>query len=250
MNAHHRAEQIWAYYRRRISGDCDDRTLIKLRNQIAISNDGLARKAARKMQQRCNEPFEDLHQLAILGMLKGIQSFDPSKGVAFSSYIVPFCEGAIKHHLRDHKHLIKSPRRWQEKSDEARAIQQKLAKQGNRLIELDEIATTGMGIDRGTWQAIAHATQHKPLASLDDDDAIQVADPHAQNLEEAEEREAIRAATLQAIAQLPQLAQECLIEKFWGCLPDAAIAKRHCLTPAQLQTLLTDALSQLRSIPC
>lgn len=249
MNAQTRAEQIWAYYRRRISG-CDDRTLVKLRNQIALSNDGLARKAARKMQQRCNLPFEDLHHLAVIGMLKGIQSFDPSKGVAFSSYIVPFCEGAIKHHLRDHKHLIKSPRRWQERSDEARAIQQKLAKQGNRLIDLEEIATKGMGMDKGTWQAIAHATQHKPLASLDDDDAIQIADPHAQNLEEAEEREAIRAATLQAIAHLPQLAQQCLIEKFWGGLPDSAIAKRHSLTLAQLGNLLNDALNQLRTIPC
>ncbi|HEY9697035.1 MAG TPA: sigma-70 family RNA polymerase sigma factor [Trichocoleus sp.] len=219
-----------------------------MRNQIAQTNDRLAIKAARKMQQRCNLPLEDCIQLSRMGMLKAIPKFDPTKGVAFSSFIVPYCEGEVKHFLRDHKHLVKSPRRWQEKSDEARCIQLKMANHGNRLITLDEIATKGMGLPKDHWETIAHATQHKPCATLDD--ALQVAAPESMPLEEREEREAIQEAVLGALGKLPKLTQQCLIEKFWGDLPDIVIAKRHHMTPVQLQTLFTNALQELRTVPC
>jgi len=59
------------------------------------------------------EPYEDLLQVANLGLIKAAQRFDSSKGVRFSTYAVPVVEGEIRHHLRDSL-LLRQPR-WVKK---------------------------------------------------------------------------------------------------------------------------------------
>jgi len=56
-----------------------------------------------------DEPYEDLLQVANLGLIKAVQRFDPSKGVRFSTYAVPLIEGEVRHHLRDSL-LLRQPR--------------------------------------------------------------------------------------------------------------------------------------------
>ena len=45
--------------------------------------------------------FDDLYQLAGMGLLKAIQGFDESYGVKFSTYAVPMIAGEIKRFMRD-----------------------------------------------------------------------------------------------------------------------------------------------------
>lgn len=45
--------------------------------------------------------FDDLFQLAGMGLLKAIQGFDESYGVKFSTYAVPMIAGEIKRFMRD-----------------------------------------------------------------------------------------------------------------------------------------------------
>ena len=56
-----------------------------------------------------DEPYEDLLQVANLGLIKAVQRFDSTKGVRFSTYAVPVIEGEIRHHLRDSL-LLRQPR--------------------------------------------------------------------------------------------------------------------------------------------
>ena len=56
-----------------------------------------------------DEPYEDLLQVANLGLIKAVQRFDPGKGVRFSTYAVPVIEGEVRHHLRDSL-LLRQPR--------------------------------------------------------------------------------------------------------------------------------------------
>jgi RNA polymerase sigma-B factor len=73
----------------------------------------LARRIAARYV-RGSEPFDDLLQVACLGLVRAIDRFDPSRGVAFSSYALPAMCGEIKRHYRDRTWVIRVPRDLQE----------------------------------------------------------------------------------------------------------------------------------------
>lgn len=59
------------------------------------------------------EPYEDLLQVANLGLIKAAQRFDPGRGVRFSTYATAIVDGELRHHLRDSL-LMRQPR-WVKK---------------------------------------------------------------------------------------------------------------------------------------
>jgi RNA polymerase sigma-B factor len=73
----------------------------------------LARQLARRYQ-RPEEPFDDLFQVACLGLVKAIDRFDLGREVAFSSYAVPTILGEIKRYFRDRTWSVRVPRDLQE----------------------------------------------------------------------------------------------------------------------------------------
>jgi RNA polymerase sigma-B factor len=60
------------------------------------------------------EPYDDLLQVACLGLLKAIRRFDPERGVKFSSYATPTVLGELRRHLRDTTWFVHVPRDLQE----------------------------------------------------------------------------------------------------------------------------------------
>ena len=56
-----------------------------------------------------HEPYEDLLQVANLGLIKAAQRFDPMRGVRFSTYATAIVDGELRHHLRDSL-LMRQPR--------------------------------------------------------------------------------------------------------------------------------------------
>jgi RNA polymerase sigma-B factor len=73
----------------------------------------LARQLARRYQ-RPDEPFDDLFQVACLGLVNAIERFDLERDVAFSSYAVPTILGEIKRYFRDRTWSVRVPRDLQE----------------------------------------------------------------------------------------------------------------------------------------
>jgi RNA polymerase sigma-B factor len=73
----------------------------------------LARQLARRYE-RPEVPFDDLFQVACLGLVKAIDRFDLSRDVAFSSYAVPTIVGEIKRYFRDRTWSVRVPRDLQE----------------------------------------------------------------------------------------------------------------------------------------
>jgi RNA polymerase sigma-B factor len=56
------------------------------------------------------EPYDDLLQVASLGLLNAIDRFDPSRGVPFRGFAKPTIMGELKRHLRDKVWTVRVPR--------------------------------------------------------------------------------------------------------------------------------------------
>src|SRR3954447_8896127 len=84
-----------------------------LRTQLVHRYLPLARYAANRYARR-SEPFDDLVQVASLGLLKAIDRYDPANGATFSSYALPTMLGELRRHFRDRGWAVRPPRTLQE----------------------------------------------------------------------------------------------------------------------------------------
>jgi RNA polymerase sigma-B factor len=125
----------------------------------------LARSLAARYLRR-DEPFDDVFQVACLGLLKAIDGFDVARGRAFSSYAVPTIVGEIKRHYRDRTWMVHVPRDLQDLTlSVARALQQ-LERELLRKPTVTEIADKLEVSDEDVLEALQASRAHR-VGSLD-----------------------------------------------------------------------------------
>lgn len=83
---------------------------LQLREQIALRAAYIAEILAKRYTGRGIE-YDDLYQVASIGLLFAIDRFDPSFNVKFVTYASAIIAGEIKKHFRDTGHFIKIPRK-------------------------------------------------------------------------------------------------------------------------------------------
>ncbi|SHF23766.1 SigB/SigF/SigG family RNA polymerase sigma factor [Alkalibacter saccharofermentans] len=85
--------------------------------------------------------FEDIYQVASLGLIYAIERYDPSKGYEFSSFATPTILGEIKKYFRDKEWIIKVPRRIQELSRKINMSKDHLQHKLMRMPTIKDIAS-------------------------------------------------------------------------------------------------------------
>ncbi len=70
------------------------------KEKLLVENNNLIKSIVRRYLGKGVE-YDDLYQLASMGLLKAINGFDESFGVRFSTYAVPMIAGEIKRFMRD-----------------------------------------------------------------------------------------------------------------------------------------------------
>lgn len=85
----------------------------KLRDEIVSSYIYIAEILSRKFVNRGVE-YDDIYQVACLGILYAVERFDPDKGVKFATFATPTVMGEIRKYFRDKGNFIRIPRRLYE----------------------------------------------------------------------------------------------------------------------------------------
>ena len=160
----------------------------------------LARSLASRYLRQ-GETFDDIFQVACLGLVKAIDGFDVERGRAFSSYAVPTIVGEIKRYYRDRTWTVHVPRDLQELTLAVDRAAEALEHELSRKPTVDDLAQRLDVSDEDVLEAL-QARHARRAGSLDaprreDDeagatvgDAIGVAE---EGFERAEERALLRA---------------------------------------------------------
>lgn len=232
----HNSELLWAYYRRK---HCEPQAAIPIRKQLLQENDRLAISIAHRCAATCQEPLDDLIQLARIGLIKAVERFDPNTGNAFSSFAVPYIRGEILHYLRDAEwDGGKVPRRTIELHSRVKRVQRKLAASGRELT-LDEVAQK-LEIPAEKWRWTIEAMSHKPNLPLSDRLAEEM--PAA----ETDATPELSDQLYQQLGRLPDPYRRCVLERFFGQKSEEAIAARFSTTTEQVQEWISEGLLWIR----
>src|SRR5690606_693873 len=93
--------------------DADDPRRRALREELIQRCLPLAEHIARKFSGR-GENFEDLQQIARVGLAAAVDRFDHTQGAPFLAFAVPTIMGEVRRHFRDHTWSVRVPRRLKE----------------------------------------------------------------------------------------------------------------------------------------
>jgi len=87
-------EEVLFHVRKAKNGD------EKSKEILFVNNEALLKSIIRRFRNKGIE-YDDLYQIASIGLLKAINNFDEGFNVKFSTYTVPMVVGEIKRHIRD-----------------------------------------------------------------------------------------------------------------------------------------------------
>lgn len=217
-----------------------------LRNELVHRYEHVAERCALRFAGR-GEATDDLRQVALIGLIKSVERFDPSMGVAFESYATPTIVGEIKRHFRDRTWRVSVPRRLKELRTQVFGAIDELEQRLERSPTPDEVAAL-IGIDREAVLETLLANQVYRSSSLEasreqSGDAIEslLAEP-----ESTSERSERRMEAMEAVQTLGHRDRQIIYWRFFEECTQSEIGSRLGVGQVQVSRLLKAALERLR----
>lgn len=222
----------------------------ELRDELAMRFMPLARKLAARYSGRA-EPFEDLLQIASLGLVHAIDRYDPDRGTTFSTFAVPTILGELRRHFRDRTWAIHMPRGLQETILEVEKAMEELPTKLGRAATVADVAER-VGVSEEKVLEAFSASQTRYSRSFDD--SPQTDDGEATSLSERigdldGRFETIEdgVEVLEAIESLSARDREVLRLRFVEDLTQREIAAKVGVSQMQISRILRATIDTLRS---
>src|SRR5215208_2649562 len=197
-----------------------------------------------------DEPFDDLLQVASLGLIKAIDRFEPDRGTKFTSYAAPTILGELKRHFRDKGWSLHVPRDLQERTLAVSRATEVLSTELGRSPNVREVAEH-LGCSSEQVLEAQEAAASYEAASLDaptarDDDSAALVDMlggEDSSYELVEDRQAIASTW----AELPPVERQVLELRFMEDLTQREIGERIGYSQMHVSRLLRRALNRLET---
>jgi RNA polymerase sigma-B factor len=199
------------------------------------------------------DSLEDVYQVASVALVKGVDRYDPERGAALSSYLVPTILGEIRRHFRDFNWAMHMPRDMHDRMMSARKAGDALWQELGRAPTPAELADA-LGISREqalelneASMALAVRSLDAPRAGADEDEGEDLGSSVGteDGSFEAVEDRSVLAAGLRA---LPERERLILKLRFEDELLQHQIAERIGISQMHVSRLLRRALDRLRTI--
>ncbi|HIZ73092.1 MAG TPA: sigma-70 family RNA polymerase sigma factor [Candidatus Gallimonas intestinavium] len=219
---------------------------VRLRNEIAEKYLFIASMIAKKFVGR-GVDYDDLFQVASLALLKGIDRFDETKGLKFSTFITPTITGEIKNYFRDRSRLIHLPRRVAELRVSVKKAEEELALATGKNPTAKEIAEK-LNVPE---EDVLSCMEAGSVVSLDrpvDGDSEEGASfydmlPDGEDaFERIEQKDAVR----RAIASLNETEKKLVSYRFGQELSQAETAKRMNVSQMYVSRMERKILQKLK----
>jgi RNA polymerase sigma-B factor len=223
---------------------------LRARDQLIERFMPLARKLARRYVGR--EPFDDLLQVASLGLLKAVDRFDPDRGTAFSSLAVPTILGELKRYFRDTGWFAHVPRGMQEAALKVQEAERRLSADTGRSPTPQELAMyLELPLEDVLEATYAAAAHHATSIDIPLDDSRDEGATFAERFGAEDERfEHIEAAVTVAVSLrgLSKLERRVLSLYFFEERTQAQIGEQVGVSQMQVSRILRRATERLREL--
>jgi len=197
--------------------------------------------------------LEDLLGFGTLGLIDAVSRFDPTRGVKFETYALQRIRGSIIDSFRKLDIVPRSARRRAREIESAQAqLQQTLGREPDDDEVADFLGLSRDGLSRAMLDAsCAILSMERPLAMLDGDDSLTLADtiedgnaiaPQVE-IERGEEREALQ----QALAALSERDRLVVSLYYYEELTLREISEVLGVTESRVCQLHARAITRLRA---
>jgi RNA polymerase sigma-B factor len=113
-----------------------------------------------------SESFDDLLQVANLGLINAIDRFEPDRGIPFTAFASPTILGELKRHFRDRVWTVRVPRGLHDRMAEVDKAITELTKELQRSPSVPEIAER-LELDQTDVLEVLEANHNRRPLSLD-----------------------------------------------------------------------------------
>jgi len=211
---------------------------LRRRNRRVEAYLDLVRPVALHYARRCQESWEDLLQVGLLGLIRAAELYRPSLGTPFDAFARPHIRGAILHYLRDEAPTVRLPRRQAE-------LQERLQRLQRELIPGVEAASAELrrrlGVDEEHWRLLLRQRQLCRPLSLE---ALQLEELAAPEQQESRER---LLPIRDLLAQLDPRQRLVVQQVVLGGWSYRRLAAQMQVSPMTVQRLLHRGLASLRN---
>ena len=219
----------------------DDRSNSALRDSIQEHADWMAVRMARRFADM-GEPFDDLVQVARLGLFKSIERYDPTLGVPFGGFATPTILGELRRHFRDHTWSAYVPRRAKDLRPMVNDCVEMLTSQLGRAPRIEEISGH-LRISSESVVEVLEANQGYRAQSLDPWRTSQLADRDGA-YDDVLDKELVAGL----LDRLPERERKVLYLRFYEEMSQARIAEHIGTSQVHVGRILAASLARLRSL--
>ncbi len=220
------------------------------REQMVSSYGPLVRRLSRRFWAS-KEPPEDLFQIGVIGLLRAIDKFDPSRGSSFASLAIPEILGSILNYLRDHGGPCKVPRALRSNMLAVRRASERLASQLGRWPTEAELAESCHLTERQVRDALefgrtVDARSLDQMLGGDDGDGSGTLSERLGGEDAQFDQLIDRMAIAAALDLLTPKERTIVVLKFYQDLSQTQIAERIEVSQVHVSRLQRRALAKLR----